>query len=270
MKKILVVLTFFVYQVAFTEGLPGTAGPAQSGETYQDYGTSEGVTIYDARSRFPPELTEAYILIRLAGFSDEREQFIKDDLLKNAGFRSTANAKFRKTNGTEKVVSVLYGINHAFSLGVIPMSPFFEVDYARLPQNKFYTFQSVVPHDQLEDISPAVRTAIELEYMLQVEFSNGILIRRYNEHNYTEENIAKFEDLAMSLPDGISPEIKRLKDRYLNEDLPRIRAALNRYENPTELDIIARQNLSDVFVIIRSDNSPLQNARRTAGYYAGY
>ncbi|MDR0643221.1 MAG: hypothetical protein LBG07_12285 [Treponema sp.] len=267
MKKILFVLALFVYQVAFAEGPADSVLPTQTEEDYQDYGSTEGVTFYDTRSHFPPELTEAYILIRLNGLSGDREQFIKEDLLKNAGFRSTANVKFRKTNGAEKAISVLYGINHAFSLGLVPMSPFFEVDYARLAPNNFYTFQSIVPNGQLEDISPAVRTAMELEYMLQVEFSNGILIRRYNVDNYTEENIAKFETLALSLPDDVSPELNRLKDRYLNEDLPRIRAALERYKNPSELATIARRNLSDILVIIRNDTSPWQNARKPAEYY---
>jgi hypothetical protein len=256
MKKILVVLVLFVYQVTFAEDAPGQ-------EEYLDYGTSAGVTVYSARSKFPSELTETYILIRLTGLSDDREQFIKEDLLRNAGFRRTADAKFRKTGGLEKAMSVLYGIGHAFSLGIVPMVPFYEVDYARLPQGDFYAFDSVVPADQLTDISPAVRTTMELEYMLQVEFSNGILIRHFNADNYTEENIAKFEELAMSLPDDVLPELTQLKNRYLNEDAPRLRAALERYRNPTELDLIARRNLSDILVIVTNDNPPMQNARRT-------
>jgi hypothetical protein len=269
MKKILIVLTLVMSQVTFAEGILDTAA-AQNKETYHDYGTSTGVTVYEALSKFPSELTETYILMRLTGLSDDREQFIRKDLLKNAGFRNTANVKFRKTDGTEKMLSVLHGVSHAFSLGIVPIKSFFEADYAKLPQGEFYTFESVVPENQLEDISPEVLASIELEYMLQVEFSNGVLIRQYNVDNYTKENIAKFEELAMSLPDDVSPEIKQLKDRYLNEDLPRIKGALERYKNPTELDLIARQNLSDILVIIRSNNSPLQNARRTAGYYSGY
>jgi hypothetical protein len=269
MKKILVVLTLFVHQVTFAGGMLDTAVSARNEEKYYDYGTSKGVTIYNERSGpiFPSKLTESYILFKLSGFSSDREQFIKEDLLKNAGFRSTAGAKFRKTSGEEKAVSVLYGITHAFSLGVVPVIPFFEVNYARLPQNEFYTFGSVVPDNQLEDISPEVRTTVELEYMLQVEFCDGVLIRDYNVDYYTEENIAKFEELARSLPDDASPEIRWLKGRYLTGDLPRIRAALDRYKNPTELDLIARQNLSDILVTIKNNNSPQQNARRTAGYY---
>jgi hypothetical protein len=272
MKKILVVLALFVYQAAFAEGTVDTAAPAQTDENYYDYGISEGITVYDEHSRpkFSSELTESYILIRLGGFSDDREQFIKEDLLKNAGFRSTANVRFRKTSGAEKTVSVLYGLSHAFSLGVVPTTPFFETDYARLPRGELYAFESVVPGNQLENVSPEVRTTVELEYMLQVEFCNGVLIRNYNTDYYTEENIAKFEELAMSLADDTSPEIKRLKDRYLNEDLPRIKAALDRYKNPSELDLIARQNLKDILVIIRNNTPPFQNARRTEEILRGY
>lgn len=269
MKKILVVLALFVYQVTFAEGTLDTAAPVQNEENYRDYGTSEGVTVYDEypEPEFPPELTETYILIRLTGLSDDREQFIKEDLLKNAGFRSTANVRFRKTNGQEKALSLLYGVTHAFSLGFAPMVSFSEVNYGKLPQGGFYTFESVVPRGWFEDISPEVRKTVELEYMLQAEFSNGILIRHYNTGNYTEENIAKFEELAMSLPDDASPEINQLKDRYLNEDLPRIKGALERYKNPSELDLIAKRNLSDILVVMRSDNSPLANARRTAAAF---
>jgi hypothetical protein len=269
MKKILIVLALFVYQVAFAEDPPDTAAPVQNEEKYYDYGASEGVTVYGSQSRpeFPSELTETYILFRLTGLSDEREQFIKEDLLKNAGFRSTANVRFRKTSGAEKGMSLLHGIAHAFSLGLVPMSPFFEVNTEKLPQGEFFMFDTVVPGDWFENISPELRRTIELEYMLQAEFSNGVLIRHYNVSNYTEENIAKFEELAMSLPDDISPELKQIKDRYLNEDLPRIRAALERYKNPSELALIARENLRDILVVIRSSNSPLENARRTAEYY---
>jgi hypothetical protein len=269
MKKILIVLALFVYQTAFAEDPPDTAAPAQNEENYYDYGTSGGLTVYDKNPQpeFPVKLTERYILIKLTGLPDDREQFIKDDLLKNAGFRSTANARFRKTNGMEKGTSLLHGFVHAFSFGVIPMAPFFEVDYGRLPQGEFYMFDTIVPGDWFKNMPPEIRKAIELEYMLQAEFSNGILIRNYNAENYSEKNIAKFEALAMSLPDDVSPEIKQLKDRYLNEDLPRIRAALERYKTPTELNLIARQNLSDILVIMRSGNSPLENARRTAGSY---
>jgi hypothetical protein len=269
MKKILILLALFVYQTAFAEDLPDTVESVQNEENYYDYGISKGLTVYDEdpRPEFPSKLTETYILFRLTGLSDGREQFIKNDLLKNAGFRNAANARFRKTRGAEKGLSMLHGITHAFSLGLVPMRPFFEVDYDRLPQGEFYTFDTVVPEDWFRNISPELRKTIELEYMLQAEFCNAILIRHYNAGNYTEENIAKFEALARSLPDDVSPEIKQLKGRYLNEELPRIKAALERYKNPSEMALIARENLRDILVVIRSGDSPLENARRTAEYY---
>ncbi|GHV82568.1 hypothetical protein AGMMS49991_11260 [Spirochaetia bacterium] len=83
---------------------------------------------------------------------------------------------------------------------------------------------------------------MELEYMLQVEFCNGVLIRDWNQNYYTKKNIAKFEEMANSLPES-PPSIKQLKDRYLNEDLPKIKAALERFNNPNENYLQAMRNL---------------------------
>jgi hypothetical protein len=257
MKKLLIVLMLFAYQAASAEDLTDSP-PAEEEEKYYDYGISGGVTLYGQG-----ESVEARILAILNGFSDGREAFIKNDLLKNAGFRSTAAVRFRKTTGAEKSEAVLQGIMHAFSLGIIPVISFSEVNYGRLPPGEFYEFEAVFASSRLRNVSPELRTAIELEYMLQAEFCGGILIRRYNADYYTEENIAKFEKLAASLPDS-PPAIKQIKDRCLNTDLPRIKAALERFENPSEAYMIARENLSDILVVIRSDNSP--NARRPAEY----
>jgi hypothetical protein len=261
MKKLLIVLTLFAYQAASAQDLTAPPGPEEE-EKYYDYGISGGVTLYDQG-----ESVEARILTILNGFSDGREAFIKNDLLKNAGFRSGAAVRFRKTTGAEKSEAVLQNIMHAFSLGVVPIIPFSEVNYDQLPLGEFYDFEAVFASSRLKNVSPELRTAIELEYMLQTGFCGGILIRHYNADYYTEENIAKFETLAASLPDS-PPSIKQIKDRCLNTDLPRIKAALERYENPSEIYMTARDNLSDILVIIRSDTS--LNGRRPAEYQIPY
>jgi hypothetical protein len=260
MKKLLIVLILFAYQAASAEDL--TDPPQAEEEKYYDYGISSGVTLYDQG-----ESVEARILTILNGFSDGREAFIKSDLLKNAGFRSAATVRFRKTTGAEKSEAVLQNIMHAFSLGVVPAIPFSEVNYDQLPLGEFYEFEAVFASSRLKNVSPELRTAIELEYMLQTGFCGGILIRNYNADYYTEENIAKFENLAASLPDS-PPAVKQIKDRCLNTELPRIKAALERFENPSEIYITARENLSDILVIIRSDNS--LNGRRPAEYQIPY
>jgi hypothetical protein len=52
--------------------------------------------------------------------------------------------------------------------------------------------------------------------------------------------------LALSLPDS-PPGIKQAKDRYLNVELPKIKAALERFKNPSENALRARENLGDLF-----------------------
>jgi uncharacterized protein (DUF1499 family) len=86
---------------------------------------------------------------------------------------------------------------------------------------------------------------MELEYKLQVEFSDGALIENWNVKYYTEENIEKFEQLILSLPDSIDG-IRHIKERFLNIELPKIKSALYRYVHPSELYIQARKNLSDI------------------------
>jgi hypothetical protein len=73
---------------------------------------------------------------------------------------------------------------HILSLGSVPEKPFSEIEYARLPQGEFYKFDSVVYASQFRDVSPVVRTAFELEYMLHVEFLDGILIQSRNLNYY--------------------------------------------------------------------------------------
>jgi hypothetical protein len=256
MKIMLIVLILFAYQSASAEDLIDTNAPPGKDDKYYDYGTSGGVTLYDDQL----ESVEARILTVLNGFSSVREQFIKNDLLRDAGFRSGGAVRFRKTDGAEKAAAVLQGIMHAFSLGIVPAAPFSEVNYAQLPGGEFYEFEAVFSTSRLRNVPPELRISIELEYMLQVGFCDGILIRQYNADYYNEENIAKFEKLAASLPDS-PPAVKQIKDRYLNSELPRIKAALERFENPSEIYLTARQNLSDILVIIRNDDSLFHNAR---------
>jgi hypothetical protein len=253
MKKLLIVSVLFtIYLAAFAEDLKdsdtASTTTIEEDERYYDYENTEGITIYaeDPRLEFPPESAEANILTKLSGSQKERERFIKEDLLEKAGFRGTANVKFRKTNGSEKAWSVLHGMMHIFSLGAVPVKPFSEIEYARLPQGEFYKFDSVVYASQFRDVSPVVRTAFELEYMLQVDLLDGNLIQNRNLNYYTEENIGKFTGLALSLPDS-PPGIKQAKDRYLNVELPKIKAALERFKNPSENALRARENLGDSF-----------------------
>jgi hypothetical protein len=247
MKKTLLVMVLFTSLAVFAEDAAGPLSESileQAGEEgeYQDYDISGGVTVYGGSS----ESLEAGILARLNGFSVDREQFIEGELLRNAGFHRGANARVRATTGREKSMALLQGMVHAF-LGGIPLRPLFEVRYGDLPEGVFYRFETVIYGNPLGNVSAEVRTAMELEYMLQVEFCDGVLIRDWNVNYYTEENIDYFEELARSLPDT-SPAIQQLKDRYLNDALPRIRGALERYRNPSESALRARQNLSDVFL----------------------
>jgi hypothetical protein len=195
-----------------------------------------GITVYGEREEFPPNSPDAAVLQQLNDSSRARKEFIEEDFLKTAGFRRTANVKFRKTTGKEKAMATLHGVFHAFSGGIVPLKPFVEVDYDRLDKGMFYDFSSVLANSPLkEQLTPEVRTALELEYMLQVQFSDGILIRIWNLNYYTEENIAKFEQLARSLPDSPA-SIGQLKKRYLEEALPRIKLSWEHYTNPTEED----------------------------------
>ncbi|MDR2485039.1 MAG: hypothetical protein LBD55_06560 [Treponema sp.] len=237
MEKILLVWVLGVSLAVFAEeGL------------YYDYETEEGITVEAERPRpeFPPESTEAYILSKLHKLSKDKENFIKEELLENAGFRSTGNVKFRKSTGSEKALSLLHGAAHTLSFGIVPMKPFLEIEYAKLPQGAFYHFESVIYASPFRNVSTEVRTAMELEYKLQVEFCNGVLIRNWNEGYYTGKNIAGFEELAWSLPDS-PPSIRDLKNRYLNEELPKIKAAWERRKNPSEQVLRAGENLGDWF-----------------------
>ena len=84
-----------------------------------------------------------------------------------------------------------------------------------------------------------------MEYKLQIEFCNGIL-HQNNINYYTEKNIKRFEELVLILPDS-NEGYSKLKGRYLNIELPKIKAALERYKNPSENYLRALENLKDMF-----------------------
>jgi len=124
------------------------------------------------------------------------------------------------------------------------MKPFFEIDYERLPNGVFYSFQTIINSSKLNNISPVVLTIMEIEYMLQIEFTNGFLINN-NINYYTEENIRKFERLILSLPE-FPENINIIRERFLNIELPKIKQALERHNNPSENYLRALENLSDI------------------------
>ncbi|MCL2800475.1 MAG: hypothetical protein FWD28_01775 [Treponema sp.] len=198
---------------------------------------------------FAPESIEGSILSILNGSLSERVQFIRNVVLGNAGFRPLGNTRFRRTDGAEKTLSVLHMVTRGITFGFLPMParPFSEIEYERLPDGVFYSFQTVISSSDLHNVSPIVLLVLEIEYKLQIEFANGLLLA--NNRNYlTEENISIFEKLIFELPEY--PEsIQRLRERYLNIELPRIRNSLERHLNPSENHLRALENLSDWRVI---------------------
>ena len=198
----------------------------------------EGITIFGDRS-----LTETRILTALNGSISERRNFIENDLLENSGFRRTGNIRFRRTSASEKGLSVLHGFGSLLSFGLIPMTPFFEVDYGRLPSGYYYSFESVFISSEFTDVSLEVFSIMKLEYMLHIEFGNGIVMSPTINY-YTEEKISYFEYLINSLPDY--PEnIARIKERFLNTELPRIRRAFERHSNLSDDNLRAIENLGN-------------------------
>jgi len=212
-------------------------------DEYYDYGMAEELII-QGEKEYDAESVEAHVLNQINGTVSDRKRFIETELLEDAGFRRTGDVKYRKTNAEEKTFSALQGLVHLFSLGLVPMKPFFEVEYDRLPQGDHYKFESVIIKNDLINAAPEVLTIIELEYMLQVEFCYGIVMQD-NVKYYTDENIKKFENLISKLPDY--PEsVKKAKTRYSN-DLRSIKAALERYNNPSENYLRALHNLGKSF-----------------------
>jgi hypothetical protein len=210
-------------------------------DEYYDYETTEGITIYGEREKIEDKIIEI-----LNKEQETRKEFIEEELLIKSGFRRSANVKFRKTTDKEKALSVLHGLFAIATAGAVPVKPFTEVEYDRLPDGEFYNFYTILFNSDLKNISLEVQRIMELEYKLQIEFANGTLIENWNVKYYTEENIGKFERLILSLPDTMD-DIRPIKERFLNIELPKVKTALYRYLNPSELYIQARKNLSDMF-----------------------
>ena len=235
MKIILCIILLLINAVIYAQEASDTH--------YYDSGMAEEIIIqgekeYDAGS------VEAHVLNRINGTVSDRKRFIETEFLEDSGFRRTGDVKYRKTNAEEKTFSALQGLVHLFSLGLVPIKPFFEVEYDRLPKGDHYRFESVIIKNNLINAAPEVLTIVELEYMLQVEFCYGIALQD-NVKYYTDENIKKFEKLISKLPDY--PEsVKKAKTRYSNE-LKSIKAALERYNNPSENYLRALQNLGKSF-----------------------
>ncbi|MDR3114765.1 MAG: hypothetical protein LBU25_04510 [Treponema sp.] len=243
MKKLLPVLIIRFCTHVFSEEAEDVARTSSKNnlETYDEYyefGSGAGITIYGDTKI---QEIENMIIHTLNGSEHERERFIQEDLLVKAGFRRTANSRYRKTTGGEKALSIVHGVTHAV-FSRIPMKPFFEEEYGKLPEGELYSFYSVWYMSQFKDVSIEIRTIMELEYMFQIEFCNGVLTQNWNITYYTDKNIKRFEELAQSLPD-LPSNIKRLKDRYLYIELPKIKNALERYKNPSEKALQARKNV---------------------------
>ena len=212
---------------------------------YYDLGEIGGITVFAERiQEFVPESIEARILTALNGSLTERRQFIGSDLLENAGFRQTGNIRFRKTNTSEKVQFVLGGLIRGLTFGLVSPTyvPFSEIEYDRLPNGEFYSFESVFVRSELRNVSLEVSYVMRLEYMLLIEFGNGIVIENTKRY-YTEENINRFEMKILELPE-YPLSIKEFKERYINIELPRIKQAFKRYNNPSEDYLRAIQNLN--------------------------
>jgi len=225
----------FIHSLVFTQDTEGD----------YDFGIGVGLIVYGERPQdFSSGSIEANVLSMLNGTTTERRNFIENDLLKNAGFRRTGNIRFRRTDASEKVLSVLHGIIHPLSFGIVPTKQFSEIEYERLPDGVFYSFQTIIDSSELNDISSEVLLVMEIEYMLQIEFSNGIL-HRSNVNYYSEVNINKFEALILELPE-FPESIMRLRERYLNIELPKIKNALERHHNPSENHLRALENLGDI------------------------
>jgi hypothetical protein len=235
MKKILFILAFSLILTVYAQE---TDNNENLNNQDNDFGIAGGLTIIGQRP------IDEYIMDKINGTPSERKQFIETDFLDKSGFRRTANVKYRKTEPSEKALSVLHGVGHLFTFGIIPMKPYLEVDYDKLPRGKVYDFATIFSKSNFKDVTLEVLTVIELEYMLQMEFCNGVIIQD-NINYYTEENINKFEKLIRGLPN--SPEnIQKAKNRYLNE-LRRIKAALDRRKNPSENNLRVLENLGDIF-----------------------
>ena len=233
MKREIYLILVLLCQYSFAEDLYD--------DNYYDLESSEGITIYGDQNKYEKENKIIEILNQN---QEKREIFIEEELLIKSCFRRTGNVKFRKTTGGEKSISVLQALVHGF-VPIIPMKPFFEEEYDKLPKGEFYNFYTVLMKNELRNVSKEIQIIMELEYKLQIEFCNGILIENWNIKYYTDENIKYFEQLIMLLPETME-DIKTIKERFREIELPKIKSALDRYKNPSELYLQARKNLSDI------------------------
>jgi hypothetical protein len=240
MKRTIFILLFFVSLAAFAQ-----EADDYFDDEYLDVGIARELRIYGERPReFASGSIDAYVFNLLNGSILDRKQFIEIDFLEASGFRHSGNARYRKTDGAEKISSILSGIGSMSSFGLIPMKPFFETEYDRLPKGELYKFETVFVKSDFTNVAPGILTLMELEYMLQIEFRNGILLQDYIKY-YSDENINKFERLIHGLPD-LPESFYQTKNRYFSE-LKKLRAALERYRNPDENYFRALQNLGDIF-----------------------
>ncbi|MDR2897364.1 MAG: hypothetical protein LBU99_01020 [Spirochaetaceae bacterium] len=213
-------------------------------DDYSEFDEMSGITIYgELPEEFAPESIEAAVLDQLNESPSARKQFIETELLEKSGFRRTGTVRYRKTDGKEKVLSVLSGFGNLFSFGMAPIKSFREVEYGKLPKGMYYPFESVMLSSQFADISPDVWNILKLEYMLQIEFCHGIVMQD-NVSYYTDKNIEKFETLVLKLPDY--PEsVLEAKTRFLNE-LVRIKRSFERRRNPSESQKAMQENFRNM------------------------
>jgi hypothetical protein len=245
MKWIIFLLVFFISITIYAQ----EENNVIDDDEFFDAGMGVGLIFYAERLKeFEPESKNAYVLNQLNGSLSERKQFIETDFLKESGFRQTGNVKYRKTESSEKALSIIHEIASLLSLGFVPKKPFLEMEYDRLPKGEFYKFESVFIKSNYKDVTPEVSIIIELEYMLQIEFRNGIIIQDSINY-YTDENIYKFEELIYKLP-NYPESILLSKNRYLNE-LQKIKASLERHRNPSENNLRALENLKGSFNLNR-------------------
>jgi hypothetical protein len=244
MKKILFILIFFASMTGYTQE---TNDEEDFDDIFYDFESAKGITVYAEQPKeYAAESKNAYVMNRLNGSTSERKNFIETDFLEKSGFRRSADVRYRETTPSEKAYSVLSGVVSMASLGLIPVKPFFGVEYDKLPKGECFRFEQVFVKSDYKDVSFEVFTVMELEYMLQIEFRNGLILNNSiytNVNYYTEENINKFEKLIIELPDA--PEsIYQTKTRYLGE-LQKIKTVFERYKNQSVNYLRAVQNLKN-------------------------
>jgi hypothetical protein len=244
MKKILFILIFFANMTGYAQEFYDND---DFDDIFYDFESVKGITVYAEQPKeYAAESKNAYVLNQINGSPSERKQFIETDFLEKSGFRRNAGVRYRETTPSEKAYSVLSGVVSMFSGGLVPIAPFFGIEYDKLPKGEAYKFESIFIKSNFKDVSPEVFTVMELEYMLQIEFRNGLIINNSiytNVNYYTEENINKFEKLILELPD-LPESIYQAKNRYLYE-LKRIKTVFERYKNPNENYLRAVQNLKN-------------------------